>query len=329
MIISKTPFRISFFGGGTDYPIWYREYGGRVLSTSINKYCYITLRELPPFFDHKYRISYSKFEHKKNINDIEHPSVKACLSFLKIKKGLEIHYDADLPARSGLGSSSSFTVGLLNCLYAYQGKMASKKQLTYDAIHVEQNIIGENVGSQDQTIAAHGGINFIEFRQDGEIHITPVCISMDRINELNNHCLLFFTGISRTASEIAYEQIKCTKDKINELNNISSIADDALKNLHKGLDIKYFGNLLHEVWNIKRSITTKISNSIIDNIYKVAMDAGAYGGKLLGAGGGGFILFIAEPERHREIKKQLSRLLYVPFKFEKSGTQIIYYNPKD
>lgn len=328
MIISKTPFRISFFGGGTDYPVWIREYGGAVLGTTIDKYAYITCRYLPPFFEHKYRIAYSKLEYVKSLKNINHPSVRECIRFSGIKSGLEIHHDSDLPARSGLGSSSTFTVGMLNCLNALKGEYITNEKLAKDAIKVEQDLIGESVGCQDQIHAAYGGLNHIECFQDGSFKVNPVIAKHETIKALQDHCLLFFTGISRFASEVAAEQIKKTPEREKELNIMQGMVIDALKILNgKNVSIEHFGNLLHESWKLKRSLTTKITNDSVDQIYEVAIKAGATGGKLLGAGGGGFILFIAKPELHELIKQKLDNLLYVSFKFENTGSSIIVYQP--
>ena len=324
MIISKTPLRISFFGGGTDYPVWFREHGGAVLGTTIDKYVYITCRYLPPFFKHKYRIVYSQIENVKSINEIDHPSVRECIRFLKIHSGLEIHHDSDLPARSGLGSSSSFTVGLLNCLNLLKGEYSSKEKLAKDAIHVEQNLIGESVGCQDQIHAAHGDFNHIEFFNNGNFKVNPVIIKPETTSELQAHCLLFFTGFSRFASNIASEQIKKTPEKKKELNFMQDMVIDALKILNgSNASIEDFGKLLHESWKLKRSLTNKITNAAINSIYDTAIDTGAIGGKLLGAGGGGFMLFIAKPESHELIKQKLKDFLYVPFKFKNTGSSIL------
>ena len=327
MVISRTPFRISFFGGGTDYPIWFRDNGGAVLGTTIDKYAYITCRYLPPFFKHKFRIVYSQMENVKSINDIDHPSVRECIRFSGIKSGLEIHHDSDLPARSGLGSSSTFTVGMLNCLNALKMKYASKEELAKDAIYVEQVKIGENVGNQDQIHTAYGGFNYIDFCKNGTFSVKPVIIKTETISNLQEHCLLFFTGFSRISTEISSEQIKKTPDKIKELSIMQKMVKDALNILNgKSASIDDFGRLLHENWKLKRSLTDKISNESINHIYEVARKAGAYGGKLLGAGGGGFILFIAKPEFHENIKQKLNHLLYVSFKFENDGSSIIFYH---
>jgi D-glycero-alpha-D-manno-heptose-7-phosphate kinase len=330
MIICRTPYRISFFGGGTDYPVYYREQGGAVLATSINKYCYITCRNLPPFFDHRNRIVYSKIELTQNISDIQHPAVRESLRFMDITNGVEIHHDGDLPARAGLGTSSSFTVCLLNALYALKGKRATKRQIALDAIHIEQDMIQENVGSQDQVTAAFGGFNRIEFDKEHEFQVQPITINAEKCHLLQNHMMLFFTGFSRTASEIAQEQIKKTPEKKPELKQMVSLVDEAIDILH-GSDsqITDFGRLLHKTWMIKRKLTDKITTDHIDSIYNTAINAGALGGKLLGAGGGGFMLFFVEPEKQPLVIKKLQNLLYVPFKFENLGSQIIYYTAEE
>lgn len=326
MIISRTPFRISFFGGGTDYPIWYKENKGAVLATSINKYCYISLRYLPPFFKYKHRVVYSHVEHINKIDEINHPSVRETLKFMDIKKGIEIHHDGDLPARAGLGTSSSFTVGLLNALYALKGKMVTKRQLAEEAIHIEQNMIKENVGSQDQITSAFGGFNKIEFNGNEKFKVQPVTITHEKLKLLQEHMLLYFTGFSRTASKIAEEQIKKTPEIKKELTRMYEMVDEALEILNsKDSDLTDFGKLLNENWMIKRKLTNKITNNEIDKIYNKAIDAGALGGKILGAGGGGFILFFVEPKKQEKVKKELKNLLHVPFKFENLGTQIIYF----
>lgn len=326
MIINRTPFRISFFGGGTDYPVWYRDNGGAVLATTIDRYCYITCRYLPPFFSYKSRIVWSRMENVNDVSEIQHPAVKAVLQFMKIDKGIEIHHDADLPARTGLGSSSSFTVGLLHALYALQGRMLTKVQLAKDAIHVEQNLLKENVGSQDQASASFGGFNKIEFCGDKDPCVSPVIISPEKLNQLQAHMMLIFTGFSRTASEIAGEQIKNTSKRKTELKAMHQMVDEAINILKSG-DLMNFGKLLHEGWQLKRHLTDKITTPEIDEIYTAARRAGAIGGKLLGAGGGGFFLLFAEPEAQPGIKEKLNHLLHVPFHFENLGSQIIFYEP--
>jgi len=326
MIISRTPFRVSFFGGGTDYPTWFNKNKGAVLATTIDKYCYITCRYLPPFFDHKSRIIYSQMEHVKDIDDIDHPAVREVLRFLKINDGIEIHHDGDLPARTGLGSSSSFTVGLLNSLYALKGEMPTKARLAKEAIRVEQDMCKENVGCQDQALAAYGGLNYIEFGGEDHLQVRRVTISEEKVKRLENHLMLYFTGFSRTASEIAVHQIKNIPKKAKELTAMYQMVQQAMELLNKN-ELKEFGALLDESWKIKRKLSDKISTANIDDIYETAQRAGATGGKLLGAGGGGFILLFAPPSAHKKIQEKLKKLLLVPFKFENSGTQIIFYQP--
>lgn len=326
MIINRTPFRISFFGGGTDYPAWFKDHPGAVLATTIDKYCYITARYLPPFFGYRSRIIYSKMEHVQGINEIDHPSVRETLRFLDIHKGVEIHHDGDLPARTGLGSSSSFTVGLLNALYALKGVMPTKEQLAWEAIHIEQDMIRENVGCQDQVLAAHGGLCHIEFGGAGHLRLQKVTVSPERVALLQEHMMIFFTGISRTASEIAAHQMANIPHRTRELNAIYGMVGESLKLLNAA-DLKGFGALLHESWKLKRSLSDKISTPDVDDMYARAMKAGALGGKLLGAGGGGFVLIFAEPDRKKAVRQALSKFLEIPFKFETLGSQIIFYQP--
>lgn len=327
MVITRTPFRVSFFGGGTDYPVWYEENGGAVLSASIDKYCYISCRHLPPFFEHKNRVVYSKIENVKDLDEIQHPSAREVLKYMNIGKGVEIHHDADLPARSGLGSSSAFTVGLINALHALNGKMVTKRQLALDAIHVEQERIKENVGSQDQTAAAFGGFNKIEFGAPHKVNVLPIVLKKERMDEFQDHLMMFFTGFSRTASEVVAEQIKNTPKKFAELKVMHAMVDEAIDILNSDRNIDEFGKLLNETWNLKRGLTSQITNSAIDEIYEAGRSAGAIGGKLLGAGNGGFMLFFVKPENQQKVKDKLKNLLYVPFKFENSGSQVIYYAP--
>lgn len=325
MIISRTPFRVSFFGGGTDYPAWYSEHGGAVLATTIDKYCYISCRRLPPFFEHKSRIAYSKIENLKEGEEFEHPSARETLKFMKVNEGVEIHHDADLPARTGLGTSSSFTVGLLHTLYALQQRMPTKMQLAEESIHIERDLIKESVGSQDQVSAAFGGFNRIGFSPEGKVLIQPVILGRERLDLLQSHLMLYFTGFSRFASVIAQEQIQNTPKKKVELKAMFDMVDHSLGILTGAGSLNDFGKLLHEGWLIKRGLSEKISTPQIDDIYKAARDAGALGGKLLGAGGGGFILFFARPEDQPRIKEKLKSLLHVPFRFENGGSQIIFY----
>ena len=327
MIISRTPFRISFFGGGTDYPVWYRENGGAVLATTIDKYCYITCRYLPPFFEHKHRIVYSQTELVRDVAEIRHPAVREALRFMGITEGMEIHHDGDLPARTGLGTSSSFTVGLIHALYGLKGIMPSKMQLAKDAIHIEQDILKENVGSQDQVLAAFGGLNRVDFSGDCDIEIKRITVKPQKLELLQNHLMLVFSGFSRTASEIAREQIKQTPSKKRELTEMCRIVDEAVKILTGDNDIADFGKLLHEGWQLKRSLSNKISSPYTDYLYETAIRAGATGGKLLGAGGGGFVLLFVKPELQPKVREALGDLLFVPFRFENSGSQIIFYEP--
>lgn len=329
MIITRTPLRVSFFGGGTDYPVWYRQNGGAVLSTAIDKYCYITCRRLPPFFDYRSRISYSKVENVINNEAIEHPSVRGCLQFLGINEGVEIHHVADLPARTGLGTSSAFTVGLLLGLYALTDRMRDKHSLAQDAIHVEREVLKETVGAQDQVAAAFGGFNHISFQAGGGIEVKPVLAAPARLSELQNHMALFFTGFARTASEIAKEQVKETPKRTTELTTMFQMVDEALDIVSNDRrELREFGSLLDESWNLKKSLTDKITNPQIDEIYEAGRDAGAIGGKLLGAGGGGFMLFFVPPERRAALIQRLRRLLCVPFEFSNKGSNVVVYEPE-
>ena len=329
MIISRTPFRVSFFGGGTDYPAWCNDKGGAVLATSINKYCYISCRYLPPFFEHKYRIVYSKVETVKEKGDIQHPVVRAAIDFMKINEGLEIHHDGDLPARTGLGSSSSFTVGMLHVLYALKGIMPTKKRLALEAIHLERNILKESVGSQDQILASIGGFNRIDFDPGHEnaYRETPVMINAQRTQDLQSHLMLFFTGISRFASDVAKNKIDNMPNKTRELTTMHHMVEEAVSVLISEGCITEFGKLLHESWMLKRELSDGVTSKYIDEVYSAACDEGAIGGKLLGAGGGGFMLIFAPPEKQLAIEKRLGDLLRVPFEFESQGSQIVVFQP--
>ncbi len=327
MIITRTPYRMSFFGGGTDYPAWFREHGGAVLATTVNKYCYISCRNLPPFFEHRSRIVYSKIENVASNGDIQHPAVRGILKFLGVEDGLEIHHDGDLPARTGLGSSSAFTVGLLHAVKALQGVMPTKMELARDAIHIEQDILQESVGCQDQVLAAFGGLVRVDFERSGGIRVSPVVLTAERESELQRHILLFFTGFARTASEIAREQINRVRRLTKELGLLNDMVQEAQSLLCSPHDIGDFGRLLHESWTVKRSLTSKIATAAIDEIYAVARSAGALGGKLMGAGGGGFMMVFARPEHHAPIRYALRALLEVPFGFDSSGSQIVVYQP--
>ena len=326
MIICRTPFRISFFGGGTDYPEWYKNNEGRVLSTTINKYSYINCRYLPPFFDYKFRIRYFKREETQIINEIKHPSVRECLNFLKFKKGVDIVHNADLPARSGLGSSSTFTVGLLHALYSLKNEMVAKKKLANEAIHVEQNLIQENVGSQDQTAAAFGGLNLIKFKNINDIIVEPVLCDKTNLNNLESSLLLYFSGFSRTADKFAAKHIKQIKNKNDDLKEMLGLVDESLSILNKKNQINDFGKLLHEQWSLKKSISPMATNSNIDYLYNLGIKNGAIGGKLLGAGGGGFMLFFVPKPKQKKFKLKLNKYLNVPFKFDKVGSQIVYHS---
>ena len=328
MIITRTPYRVSFFGGGTDYPGWYREHGGAVLATAIDKYCYITCRRLPPFFEHKHRIVYSLIESVSSIEEIQHPAVRAALQWAEVTDGLEIHHDGDLPARSGLGSSSSFTVGLVHALHALRGKMTNKSQLAEAAIHIEQDLLRENVGSQDQILAAYGGLNYVEFRRDGTFDVSPVIVQSERKAELTAHLMLCFTGFSRLASEVAKAQLENLVAKQQQLKRMRQMVDEGLEIfVNSSVPIEAFGRLLHEAWENKRSLSNMVTTPAIDEIYAAARDAGAIGGKLLGAGGGGFMLLFAKPELHATIRERLSSLIHVPFTFDDSGSRVVLYQP--
>lgn len=330
MIISKTPFRISFFGGGTDYPDWYKENGGAVISAAINKYSYITCRYLPPFFDYKYRVRYYQREEANRIEDIKHPAVRECLMFSKLDKGVDIVHHADLPAQSGLGSSSTFTVGLLHTLSALKNEMPTKRELAINAISIEQGKMKENVGSQDQTTAAFGGFNLIEFGGVQEISVQKMILPPNRIVDLEQHLMLFFTGFSRTASDIAKEQIQLIPSKTNNLNEMMNFVAQATALLQeKTGSLDDFGRLLHEQWRVKKQMSSQITNDNIDAIYQAGINAGALGGKLLGAGGGGFMLFYVKPDQQSHVRQALSHLLYVPARFDHSGSQIVYHSIED
>jgi D-glycero-alpha-D-manno-heptose-7-phosphate kinase len=327
MIISRTPFRVSFFGGGTDYPTWFQENGGVVLATSIDKYCYITCRYLPHFFEHNFRIVYSKIENVRTVDEIVHPAVRAVLAYYRCEKGLEIHHDGDLPARSGLGSSSSFTVGLINAVMAFNGSYISKEELAARAIDIEQNVIGECVGSQDQVSAAFGGFNRIEFLRDGSFQVTPIILRKDRLNELQDSLMLFFTGLSRNAPEIAQSKIENFKNRETELLRMKEMVGEAIKLLQGNGPIDDFGRLLYESWQYKRTLSSKVTTPEVDAIFDIAMGNGAVGGKLLGAGGGGFVLLVVPPERQAQLRGKLEYLVNVPFRFENSGSRIVLYQP--
>jgi D-glycero-alpha-D-manno-heptose-7-phosphate kinase len=325
MIITKTPYRISFFGGGSDYPEWYKKNGGAVLSTTIDKHIYISCRFLPKFFKHKYRIVWSKIENVKDINQIQHKVVKKLLLHLKIKQGLEIHYDGDLPARSGMGSSSCFTVGLSKALYKIKGRELSKNQLAQKTIKFEQKIMREVVGSQDQTIASYGGFNKIIFRKNNKIQVQKIS-SNKNVNELNKNLVLIYTGINRTAHKIANSYVKkLTKSKRNHIEKIMSYVNEGKKILESG-KVDDFGRLLHTSWLEKKKLSELITNNKIDNLYDEALRYGALGGKLLGAGGGGFLLLYMKKESSKNFFKRYKNIINVPFNFTKDGSQVILNN---
>jgi len=326
MVISRTPYRISFFGGGTDYPAWYQAHGGAVLATTIDKYCYLRCRYLPPFFEHRIRVVYSKIELVHDFNEITHPAAREVLRFTKIKRGVEIHHDGDLPARSGMGSSSSFTVGLLHALHALKHKMPGKEQLAREAIHVEQNLLKESVGSQDQILAAYGGFNHVTFSQNDGFSVKPMVLPPRRLRELNSHLMLFYTGIKRTASDIAATFVDNLKGNQSHLKTMQGLVDEAIAILNSKSDIAEFGKLMNEGWKLKRSLSSKVTNPMVEELHAAAMSAGALGGKLTGAGGGGFLLLFVEPSQQAKVRQKLSKLIHVPFCFEFSGSQIIFYD---
>jgi D-glycero-alpha-D-manno-heptose-7-phosphate kinase len=316
--------RVSFFGGGTDYPAWYRQHGGAVLATTIDKYSYITCRYLPPFFEHRYCLVYSKMEYRRTIDEIEHPAIREVVRYLNVMRGLEIHHDSDLPARSGMGSSSAFTVGLLHALYALTGRMATKRQLATEAVHLEQEVLKETVGSQDQVLAAYGGLNHVAFQPNGEIVVTPVTVSRERVQELNSHLMLFYTGIKRTASTVANTYVNGIDEKKRALRIMNDLVIESMSILNGSQDITAFGELLHEAWQTKRGLSAKVTNPFVDNLYEEAAAAGAIGGKLTGAGGGGFLLLFVPPHKQQAVRERLSKLIHVPFRFDFTGSQVIF-----
>lgn len=328
MIICRTPYRISFFGGGTDYPSWYKAHGGAVLATTIDKFCYLTCRYLPPFFEHRLRIVYRKIETCSSFEEVTHPSVRETLRLLQIEKGVELHHDGDLPARSGMGSSSAFTVGLLHALHALRGEMVTKHQLMRESLHLEQEVLQETVGSQDQVMAAYGGLRHVKFHQSGEISIDPLILPAARVQELQSHLMLFYTGIARTAADVAKSYVVDLEARRRQLRIMKELVDESIDILASGTDIGAFGELLHEAWQAKRSLSPQVSNAEVDELYDRAREAGAIGGKLTGAGGGGFLLLFAEPDRQAAVKQALGERLHVPFRFETAGSQVIFYEPE-
>lgn len=329
MIISRTPFRISFFGGGTDYPAWFQEHGGAVVGMAINKYCYISLRRLPPFFQHRSRIVYSNIELVNEVAEIQHPAVRGVLSHLGVKDGLEIHHDADLPARSGLGSSSSFTVGLINALHALDSRMSTKCALAKAAIHVEQNVLKENVGCQDQVWAAYGGFNRIAFSPDATFTVEPLIVRRERCEEFLGSIMLVFTGFSRFASEVAGEQIKNIGRRQQHLRTMRELVDSAINIIvDERAPLRELGKMMHESWLLKRELASCVSNGKIDEIYEAGRSAGAVGGKLLGAGGGGFLVFFVEPQDRERVRERLKDLIHVSVGVDREGSKIVLFQPE-
>jgi len=332
VVISKTPYRISLFGGGTDYPAWFNDHGGAVISFAINKYCYLTVRHLPPFFDHKFRFVYSGIEDCKRIDEIKHPAIKGVLQHLCWTEGIEVHHDGDLPARSGIGSSSSFTVGLLNALRALKGQISSKYDLAHQAIYIEQELIKEPVGSQDQIIAAYGGFNRIKFECDGGFAVESMNFTSKKMKAFEENILLVFTGISRYSSEASSATIKNMKNTENHLMKISDLVNEAYSLMSKETSPEIFydgiGHMLNESWARKRELAKGISNETINSMYDAALAAGAKGGKLLGAGGGGFMIFWAKPESHAKILSALGSVVHVPIHIDNMGSRIALYQPE-
>ena len=328
MIITKTPFRMSFFGGGTDMEEFFRQYGGAVLSTTFDKYCYVNVRHLPRFFDYTTELSYSKTERVTDIEDIEHPAIRNAMKMLNMHE-IRLTYEADLPARSGLGTSSSFAVGMLNAFYALKGKYVDKKRLADEAIYLERVLCAEAGGWQDQIAASFGGFNRINFNADG-YEVLPVIISPERKRRLNDNLLMFFTGFTRFSSDVQKANRQGYHDKTAELKEMLSLVDDAERVLtDKTTDLDDFGRLLDHTWKLKRQTGAAISTDSIDALYSKGIAAGALGGKLLGAGGGGFLVFYVQPEYRESVMKAMSDLLYIPFRFEDRGTRVIHYSPEE
>lgn len=330
MIITKAPFRMSFFGGGTDYAPFFEKHGGSVLSTTFDKYAYVTVRHLPRFFDYRTQVSYSKIEQVNTVDEIQHPLIREAMKYLDMHD-LHIAYDADLPARSGLGSSSSFAAAMLGAFHALKGQYLSAEQLAKECIYTERTLCQEDGGWQDQIAACYGGLNRINFSENG-FEVQPVIISKIRKAELNKNLMLFFTGFTRFSSDIAKEQVKVSsqEEKEKQLLEMKSLVDDAEKVLvDRHGDLDEFGRLMDYTWKLKRGITSKVSTSDLDMIYEKARHAGALGGKLLGAGGGGFFVFYVPQEYQKAVRAALSNLLYVPFEFEEGGMKILHYTPED
>jgi len=325
LIISKTPLRISFLGGGTDYPNYFNNFGeGAVLGTTIDKYIYLSITKFySKLFDHPIRIAYSQIENVDSINEIKHGPFRECLRLHGICNNVELNYSAELPAYTGLGSSSSFTIGLLNSIHAFKNNPVDKNQLVQEAIHVERDILHESVGYQDQTFAAHGGFNIIKFRNGGEIEVKPIPISQERKKNFENHLILFFTGIKRRAADVIHKQLKKVDENKKSLQLMRSLVDDGYNLLAGDSNLEGFGNLLHKNWILKRSLDDSISNNIIDKIYEDGMKSGALGGKLLGAGGGGFIIFFVPLDSKQKVREKLNYLTEIPIKIDSKGSQIL------
>lgn len=328
MIITKTPFRMSFFGGGTDMESFFREHGGAVLSSTFDKYCYVTVRHLPRFFDYSTELSYSKTERVTSVDDIEHPAVRNAMKMLDMHE-IRLTYEADLPARSGLGTSSSFAVGMLNAFYALEGKYADKKKLADEAIYLERTLCQEAGGWQDQIAAAFGGMNRIEFNTDGTYDVRPIIIHPDRKKQLNDNLLMFFTGFTRFSSDVQKANKAGYEEKVKQLCEMYKLVDEAEAVLEdKDRNLDDFGYLLDKTWKLKRQTGGAITTNSIDALYAKGIAAGALGGKLLGAGGGGFLVFYVQPENRVSVMEAMKELLYVPFQFEDNGTQVIHYSPE-
>ena len=327
MIITKTPFRMSFFGGGTDMESFFMENGGAVLSTTFDKYCYVNVRHLPRFFDYSTELSYAKIERVTDVNDIQHPAIREAMKMLDMHE-IRLTYEADLPARSGLGTSSSFAVGMINAFYALKGKYADKKKLADAAIYLERELCKEAGGWQDQIAASYGGFNRINFNSDG-YEVLPLIINPERKRQHNNNLMMFFTGFTRFSSEVQKANASNKADKVNQLKEMLALVDEAEKVLvDKQSDLDEFGRLLDHTWRIKRKTGNTVSTNSIDELYDKGLKAGALGGKLLGAGGGGFLVFYVEPDKQEKVKKAMEDLLYIPFEFEDGGTRVIHYSPE-
>lgn len=325
MIITKTPFRMSFFGGGTDMPAFFNEHGGSVISTTFDKYCYVNVRHLPRFFDYSTELSYSKTERVTDVNEIQHPAIREAMKFLDMHE-IRLTYEADLPARSGLGTSSSFAVGMLSAFYALKGKYADKNKLAKEAIYLERELCNEAGGWQDQIAAAYGGLNRINFSSDG-FTVDPIIISTERKREFNRNLMLFFTGFTHFSSEV--QATINVADKTKQRLEMLALVDEAQNILtDKNTDLNEFGRMLDTTWKLKRQTGAKISTDSIDMLYGKGMKAGALGGKLLGAGGGGFLLFYVEPDKQQYVRDALADLMYVPFEFENGGTRVIHFTPE-